>query len=113
MPPPTGGRTPPGINVKANIRTGMEEQVVLSLIGGPPGDYSTNKDAFIVYDSFMGGIAKKGGPKPRVRSWQTNEGAILVWFGNDGRATRVVHGEVYKPPSLFEKLMKYIESMYR
>jgi hypothetical protein len=59
------------------IKKGMSQDEVEAILGGPPGDFSTNLRFFIRLDGFDA--------KPSWERWTGDEACIEVHFGEDGK----------------------------
>jgi hypothetical protein len=81
------------------ITAGMSRQEVETILGGPPGDYSTGP----VVTTFAPIVNLTRDPwwccEERDPTWIGNDGKIIVRFGDDG----TVHGWRSKPIATFDR----------
>jgi hypothetical protein len=57
------------------VKEGMSREEVIRIVGGPPGDYSTERNRLIEFDAFQ--------------CWSCDTGVLLVGFDANNTATMV------------------------
>ena len=93
---------PAGTTVKPSafqkIEIGMSERDVLAIVGGPPGNYATQRVRLYHCDEM--------GYRPRdlgiAKSWYFNSEYVTVWF-KDGKVQLVEWGTATPEPSWLEE----------
>lgn len=82
------------------IQLGMTEEQVISILGMPPGDYSTGPTPSFLYvdPEFPAPGEDWGTPK----LWRFNSWEVTVWF-KDGKVHAAEFGRAFHRPNWFER----------
>jgi hypothetical protein len=89
------------------IEVGMRQAEVEAILGGPPGDFTTE---YVVY---LDPVCPYGFVDESWESWSGNEGQILVSFDKRGAVRwRQFEGAIrFPPPSLAERLRGWLQRL--
>jgi hypothetical protein len=90
------------------IKVGMIQDEVEAILGGPPGDFTTQPVAF-------GGPCLTGLPRLRWERWAGNRAMILVRFDEQDRVQLVWLGDdpiPVPPPSLAERARAWLSRVW-
>jgi len=82
------------------IQPGMTEEQVISILGMPPGDYSTDPTLAFLY--LGPGQVTAGEDWGTPKEWRFNSWEVAVWF-KDGKAHRVGFGQGMCRPNWLER----------
>ena len=82
------------------IQPGMREEQITSILGVPPGDYSTDPRLGFLYSAS--GVRTVGEDPGTPKAWRFNSWEVTVWF-KDGKAHRVGFGEGMRRPNWLER----------
>lgn len=86
------------------IRPGMAEEQIISILGMPPGDYSTDPTLAYLYSGP--GQGNPGEDSGTPKQWRFNSWEVTVWF-KDGKAHRVGFGQGMRRPSWLERVFHF------
>ncbi len=91
------------------LESGMCESEIASILGGPAGDYRTQKGIGYVF-AVSGPVVPL--PDRHTKSeWLTDQYAIEVWFGEDGKALDIRHGAGCRSPTWSDRLLDQLEKL--
>jgi len=85
------------------IDVGMTEAQVTTILGVPPGDYSTGRTRIYLY--WGPGYHVLGEDPGTLKKWQFNSRGILIWF-KDGKAARIHFGRAMRELNWFERILR-------
>jgi hypothetical protein len=90
------------------IKVGMSQAEVEEILGGPPGDFTTQPVAFV-------GPCLTGLPRLRWERWAGNRAMILVRFDEQDQVQLVWLGDdpiPVPPPSLAERVGVWVQRLW-
>lgn len=82
----------------AELKLGMTEQEVVSVLGVPAGDYGPGKGEILMYGILMSGPAN-------TKTWLAGDFAIIVCFDQNGRVYDMGTDGVYRPYDTFFEML--------
>jgi hypothetical protein len=103
VPRPAGSPVDVRLETLEKLERGMGESDIASLLGAPPGDYRTNKEVHYFFDTM--GALPPGPGQAVLKEWLTDDWAINVWFGSDGKAVGIERARGMPPLTWIESLM--------
>jgi hypothetical protein len=74
------------------VKEGMSREDVIRAVGGPPGDYTID-----------GGVPDEG-----QSYWRCDDGLLVVWFDDRGRAVQVDLEVIPRPETFAEQIRRWL-----
>ena len=93
------------------VKLGMSQAEVEAILGGPPGDFRTEKVFYRIY--FEAGVSPRD-VAVRGEFWAGNDGKICLGFDEQGRVLRRGFAEGYRvpPESLAERVQEWLRRLW-
>jgi hypothetical protein len=91
------------------LELGMIEKDVAAILGGPAGDYRTQKDIGYLC-AFSGPVVPRTAHHTKSE-WLTDQYAIEVWFGEDGKALSIRSGVGLRSPTWPDRLLDKLQRL--
>jgi hypothetical protein len=102
----------------SKIEAGMHEEEVHGLLGGPPGDYRTRIDGFMIFRGdcetdvsllLSDPDVRSGKRFVRVEEWLNNDGRVRVGFNAEGQVLAAESkGFIYAGPDFLTTLRRWL-----
>ena len=104
-----------GDEVFAKLELGMTEPEIAAIIGGPAGNYSSQKNPIVLYsiDGPSSEGVERAAAKRYSKEWIADADAVCVSFDEQGRADAIRWGVPLPPDETwFEQIISWLRSLF-